>query len=131
MPLVDIAIPNYQHAKYLPDCIRSLLAQSMTDFRAVVIDNASTDGSAEIVKSFAATDSRLTLIRHNKNLGRSSSYRRAVDWAQCKYFMIVCSDDIIEPGALERAVTIMERNREIGFCYGEFERSIWRRAGRN
>ncbi len=120
MPLVDIAVPNYQHAKYLPDCLRGVLAQSMTDLRVVVIDNASTDGSAEIVKSFERTDSRVSLIQHERNLGRSTSYRRSVDWAESKYFMIVCSDDILEPGALERAVTIMERNEDIGFCYGEF-----------
>jgi glycosyltransferase involved in cell wall biosynthesis len=128
MAIIDVAIPNYQQGRYLEQCVRSVQAQTLADFRILIIDNASTDNSMEVAERLAAKDGRMSIIRHARNLGHIASFNEGIDWAAAKYFLLLCSDDILAPSAMGRAVAAMENDEEISFCLGDYR--ILRDGGR-
>jgi glycosyltransferase involved in cell wall biosynthesis len=118
MPSIDIAIPCYQYGRFLPACVDSILSQGFEHTRILIVDNASTDDSAAIARRLAAQDDRIELLLRETNLGPHASFNAGVDWATADYFMVLCADDLLSPGSLGRAVSIMERHPEISFAYG-------------
>lgn len=118
MPTVDVAIPCYNYGRYLPDCVESVLGQGIAGLRVLIIDNASTDGSVEVARRLTARDGRISLLARAENLGPHASFNAAVDWARGDYFMILCADDMLAPGALARAVAVMQRNPGVVVAYG-------------
>jgi len=118
MSSVDIAIPCYQHGRFLRDCVESVLQQGIKDTRVVIIDNASTDDSVDIARHLASEDPRVRLVAHTSNLGPHASFNEGVGWASADYFMVLCADDILAPGSLARAISIMDQVPELSFAYG-------------
>jgi glycosyltransferase involved in cell wall biosynthesis len=115
---VDVAIPCYQYGHFLRDCVDSVLGQDIQDLRLLIIDNASTDDSVEIARELAARDPRIEVIARPVNLGAQASFNEAVDWARADYFTVLCADDRMAPGALKRAVAVMEEHPSVSFAYG-------------
>ena len=62
-PQISVLIPVYNAEKYLPQCLQSLAEQTYTDFEIIAVDDGSTDGSPEVLQSFAVRDKRLRIIR--------------------------------------------------------------------
>jgi glycosyltransferase involved in cell wall biosynthesis len=120
MPIVDILVPNYQYGRYLSKCISSILDQGVNDLRILIIDNGSTDDSVKIARELAARDARIELRTRPKNLGFQASVNEGIDWANSEYFMVVCADDLLPPGALSRAIEIMEKHPQVSFAYGKY-----------
>lgn len=118
MVCVDIAIPCYQHGHYLRDCVESVLQQGVNDIRLLIIDNASTDNSAEVAHALARKDDRIDVSLHRTNLGPHASFNEGVDWAEADYFMVLCSDDLLAPNSLKDMVDVMERHPDTSFAYG-------------
>lgn len=118
MASVDVAIPCYQHGRFLRDCVESVLRQGIEEVRVVVIDNASTDESVEVARQLAREDARVELVVHPRNLGPHASFNEGVDKASADYFMVLCADDLLTPGSLARAIAIMEQHPELSFAYG-------------
>jgi glycosyltransferase involved in cell wall biosynthesis len=118
MASVDIAVPCYQYGRYLRQCVESVLAQGLPELRILIIDNASTDDSVAIARQLAAEDARIEVVTRPVNLGPHASFNAGVDWARADYFMVLCADDLLTPGALQRAVAVMERHPEVSFAYG-------------
>src|SRR5271154_1711677 len=106
MPSVDVLVPNYQYGRFLRQSVSSILDQGIDDLRILIIDNASTDDSVQIARELAASDARIELRARPVNLGMHASLNEGVDWAAADYFTVVCSDDLLPPGALRRAVSI-------------------------
>ena len=73
MPAVSIVIPTYNRAGYLKACIESVLAQTFDDYEIIVIDNASTDGTARLLRQLAAENKRLKVILNARNFGHIRS----------------------------------------------------------
>jgi len=115
---VDIVIPCYQYGRFLPDCVTSVLRQNVDALRILIIDNASTDDSVAVARRLAAPDGRIEVRARRKNLGPHASFNEGVDWAASDYVMILCADDLLAPGALERAVAVMEQNPDVSFAIG-------------
>src|SRR5262245_45110968 len=107
MTSVDVAIPNYNYGRYLRGCAESVLSQDIETLRVLIIDNASTDNSAEVARELARADPRVEIRIREKNLGAHASFNEAVEWAAADYFLILCSDDTLAPGSLRRASTFM------------------------
>jgi glycosyltransferase involved in cell wall biosynthesis len=118
MASVDVAVPNYQYGRYLRHCVTSVLQQGIDDIRVLIIDNASTDNSLEVANQLAREDSRVEVIAHGKNVGHLASFNEAIDWARADYFMILCADDLLVPGALSRAVSLMETHPNVNLTFG-------------
>lgn len=116
---IDVAIPNYNYGRYLAECINSVLMQDVEDLRVLVIDNASTDESRDVAREIAGTDPRVEIRLREQNLGPHASFNEAIDWAAGDHFTILCSDDCLAPGALRRAVAVLEENPNLAFVYGK------------
>jgi len=118
MASVDVVIPNYQYGRFLRDCVTSVLTQGIRQLRVLIIDNASTDNSLEIARQLSAEDDRVQVVTHPRNLGHIASFNEGIDWACSDYFMVLCADDLLAPGCLSRAVSIMEQYPTVGLTFG-------------
>ena len=89
---VTVAIPTYNRAHYLPEAIESVLAQTFQDFELLILDNASTDNTPELVKSFK--DERIRYVRNQTNIGMFGNCNKALELARGEYVIIFHDDDI-------------------------------------
>lgn len=115
IPKVTVAIPTYNRAHYLKESIPSVLAQTFMDFNLVIIDNASTDNTGEVVRSFA--DPRIEYFRNECNLGIIGNWNRAIELCVGEYLNIFGDDDKMLPNFLEKSVTILDAFPQIGFTF--------------
>jgi len=92
-PSVSVLIPSYNCARYLPETIESVLAQSFRDFELIICDNASTDGTERICREYAARDGRIRYHRNSTNVGAAGNYNLAFEKARGKFFKWASHDD--------------------------------------
>ncbi|MCO7736172.1 glycosyltransferase [Brucella intermedia] len=118
LPTIDVVIPNFNYGRYLSLCANSVLRQTGVNVRLLIIDNASTDNSVEVAKGLAAGDSRVELLLRRKNLGPHASFNEGIDWAASDYFLILCSDDLLAGGALERAAVLLSQQEDVHLVHG-------------
>ena len=118
MASIDILVPSYNYARYLDECLDSIRSYGAPEMRVLVIDNASTDGSVEIARRHAREDPRIEVRARSSNRGSTASFNEGIDWARSDYFAVLCADDLFTPGALARAIEIMERHPNVNLVYG-------------
>jgi glycosyltransferase involved in cell wall biosynthesis len=106
-PAFSICIPNYNYARYIGETIQSVLDQTYPDFEIVIVDNASTDNSVEVIRSFHSD--RIHLFCNEYNVGFAPNLDRAAQRAQNPYLIMLSSDDLMRPTALEEYATIIEK----------------------
>lgn len=106
MPCVDIVIPLYNKAGCIERAIESIRAQTMTDWRLIVVDDGSTDGGADIVR--AITDERIELIQQ-KNAGPGAARNAGIEKAKSKYIAFLDADDEWYKWYLKNAIDAIER----------------------
>ena len=110
---VTVAIPAKDMAKFIPDAIKSVLAQTYQDFEIIVVNDGSTDNTSEVVKSF--TDPRITLVEIEKNNGMEEAFNSALILAKYPYFTGLAADDLIESTYLARVMAVFVDNPLIEF----------------
>jgi GT2 family glycosyltransferase len=116
---VDVVVPSYNYARFLPRCIRSLLSQEGVDVRVLIIDDCSTDDTPSVAVALVAEDSRVEYRRHEHNIGHIATYNEGLlGWARADYSLLISADDLLAPGALRIATRILDANPTIGMCYG-------------
>lgn len=98
--MISVIIPVYNVAAYLPACLDSVLAQSYHDIELLLVDDGSTDGSADLCDDYACRDARVTVI-HQINRGPSAARNAALDVAQGDCIAFIDSDDVIHSRYLE------------------------------
>lgn len=106
--LVSICIPSYNNEKYISKTITSVLNQTYQDFEIIISDDASTDNTIEIAKSF--NDSRIKIFKNTVNSGVTKNWNRSLDLAQGDYIKLVCGDDILYPACLEKQVKVLDND---------------------
>jgi glycosyltransferase involved in cell wall biosynthesis len=106
VPTFTVCIPSYNAEKVIGDTIRSLLRQSFRDWECLVVDDASTDGTASAVAQF--TDERIRFVSNDRNLGCAGNFQRCRDLAKGTYIYFLANDDVLAPNALERAYTALQ-----------------------
>lgn len=107
--LISVIIPVYNVARYLPECLDSVLSQDHRELEVILIDDGSTDASGEICDAYAAKDSRVTVI-HQKNGGAAAAKNAGLRIATGKYLSFVDSDDYLEPNVYGYMVRTLEEN---------------------
>jgi glycosyltransferase involved in cell wall biosynthesis len=117
MAKVSIITPAYNVAPYIGATIDSVLAQTMTDWEMVVVDDGSTDATAEIVEAYAAKEPRIRLLRQT-NGGISSARNHAMRQASAEFLAILDSDDLWEPTFLEAQLALFAKHPEIDVVTG-------------
>jgi glycosyltransferase involved in cell wall biosynthesis len=118
MSAVDVVIPCYNYARFLSRCVGSVLQQPDVDVRVLIIDDCSSDNTPE-VSAQLASDPRVEFRRHERNLGHIATYNEGLlDWATAEYSVLLSADDALSPGALARAVRLMNANAEVSLVFG-------------
>lgn len=113
-PLVSVLTTSYNREAYIAETIESVLAQTMTDFEYIIVDDCSKDRSFEIACSYAAKDSRIQVFRNEPNLGDYPNRNKAASYATGKYLKYIDSDDVLYPHALDVGVRYMEMFPQAG-----------------
>jgi glycosyltransferase involved in cell wall biosynthesis len=115
IPMVSVLITSYNRANYIGATLESVLASHFTDFEVIVSDDASSDNTVEIARTYAGQDDRIRVFVNEQNLGDYPNRNKAASHAAGKYIKYVDSDDILYPHALTVMVDGMERFPEAGF----------------
>lgn len=100
MPKISVIIPAYKTAEYIPACLDSVLAQTLTDIEIICINDGSPDNALEIFHSYAKRDKRIRVMTQ-KNSGICAARNRAIAAAHGEYIFPLDSDDMIAPNCLE------------------------------
>jgi glycosyltransferase involved in cell wall biosynthesis len=118
-PRVTITIPVYNGEREIGDAIASVLSQSFEDYELLVIDDCSSDNTVEKVLQYS--DQRIRLIRNSKNLGYQGNFDRCVNEAFGDYLKILCHDDVLLPGSLQKQVELLDKTRKsnVLMCCGK------------
>jgi len=111
-PKVTVLMSVYNGAKYIREAIDSILNQTFKDFEFLIIDDGSTDSSAEIIRSYS--DPRIRLIQNEKNIGLTRSLNNCVKLARGEYIARQDADDISFPHRLERQVRFLDEHENVG-----------------
>lgn len=119
MPLVKVIVPCYNYAAHLADCVESVLDQAGVEVRVLIVDDCSPDETPEVGRRLAAADDRVEYRRHERNVGLVPTANEGLEWAaDGDYTVIISADDLLVPGALQRATSVMEAHPRVGLVYG-------------
>jgi len=115
-PIVSVIIPTYNRAHLIDKAINSVLSQTYQDYEIIIVDDASTDNTKEVVKDF--TDSRISYIFHTNNLDISAARNSGIKASQGKYIALLDSDDEWLPEKLDKQINKFEKESlKIGVIY--------------
>ena len=113
-PMVTVVITCYNYGHYLAGCLKSVLAQSFTDYEIILVDDGSTDDSDLVVQPFLV-DHRLRYIKQ-VNGGQANAKNRGVKEARGEFIAFLDADDLWEPDKIEKQLTLF-RNSRVGVGY--------------
>ena len=121
-PHVSIVIPLYNNREHLAECLESILAQTYQDWDCTVVNNCSTDGSAEIAHDYAAKHARIRVYDNPHFLPAIANHNASLRLIapDSKYCKVVFADDWIYPECLQRMVSVAERNPTVGIVGAYF-----------
>lgn len=119
MPLISVLLPNYNNGPFLREAIDSILNQTFDDLELVIVDDASTDNSIEIIDSYS--DNRIRLIRKERNSGIVDTLNTGLDNISSKYVARMDGDDISHPQRLEKLISFLEAYEQVGVCSSALE----------
>ena len=109
-PRITIGIPVYNGEKFLPECLECLAGQTSREFTVLIMDNASTDRTAEIARDFAARDPRFKLLRQKQNVGARQNFTDVLESSDTEYFAWRAYDDLCDANWIETLAGVLDRN---------------------
>jgi glycosyltransferase involved in cell wall biosynthesis len=116
---LNIGLPVYNGEKYLEATLISLQEQTWQDYSLIISDNASTDRTEEICRSYAARDERIHYYRNEKNIGAVQNWYRVFELSSSEYFASVAHDDIYAPDYMQKCMEILDLDESIVLCYSK------------
>jgi glycosyltransferase involved in cell wall biosynthesis len=122
MPTVDVIMPTYNAAKYLPLAIESVIAQTFEDWRILIVDDGSTDNTAEIVATFAERLGPKLKYIQQANGGPAKARNNAISHSSATFLAFLDADDMWTPCRLSESVKCLEGRPEVGLTYGFIRR---------
>jgi len=114
-PIVSVCIPAFNHERFVAECVSSVLSQSFQDFEIVITDDASSDGTLDVLSGFR--DPRISVHRHPFNLGPSAAINHCIGESKGKYVALLGSDDVFFPQKLAEQVAILDAAAHIGAVF--------------
>lgn len=115
-PLVSIVIPCYNQGIFLSETIESVVKQSYNEWECIIVNDGSTDNTKEIAQKYCKKDSRIKYVEQ-KNQGLSSARNSGIKQSQGKYILPLDSDDLIGDTYIEKAVDILENDKNVKIVY--------------
>jgi len=117
-PRVSVIVPCFNYGRFLTACVQSVLQQAAVDVDVLIVNDASSDDSAEVAHELADRDSRISVIDHETNRGHIPSVNKALEKVRGEYIVKLDADDMLTPGSLARSTALLEAHPTIGFVYG-------------
>ena len=118
LPLVTVAVPCYNHEKFVVQCIESIIAQTYKNIELIVFDDGSVDGSPDVLRNLSQQYNFKLILQKNQGLPRTIN-TILKQHTNGKYFSLCASDDYWLPDKIEKQVAFMEANRFYPACYGK------------
>jgi glycosyltransferase involved in cell wall biosynthesis len=113
-PELSVIMSVYNNERYISRAIDSILAQSFEDFEVIIVDDASTDNTLDILTSYAQKDSRIKIIKNEKNIGLTQSLNKALQYAHGEFIARMDADDISADERFKLQIEFMKNNHNIG-----------------
>lgn len=117
MPRVSILIPSYNHARFLPACVKGMQDQTFQDWEVILIDDGSSDESVELARDYAKGEPRLRVFVNERNLGTYGTEQRALEMSQAEFVAILNSDDLWAPEKLALQIKALEAQPDVPLAY--------------
>lgn len=121
--LVSVVVPNFNHARFLPRCLNALFSQTLAPDEIIVIDDASTDHSREVLQEIRAQHPALRVLVNEQNQGVNVTMNRGLAEARGEYVFFTAADDEVKPQLLERSLELLRQHPQAGVSSGLCE---WR-----
>lgn len=119
LPEVSVIMSVYNGEEHLDECLKSICEQTFSDFEFIIVDDASTDNTAEILERWRRTDSRIRLLRNPENKERSISRNRAIMAARAPLIAVMDADDHALPVRLALQTTFLQAHPEVQILGGD------------
>ncbi|MGZ4925620.1 MAG: glycosyltransferase family 2 protein [Halobacteriota archaeon] len=120
MPLVSVLMKNYNYERFIAEAIESVLGQDFEDLELIIVDDASTDASRQIIESYQERDHRVRAIFHECNFGISKVVNDGIEAARGKYIAQIDSDDVWMKDKLTRQLEAVKNDENL-VVYSEGE----------
>jgi len=118
-PSISVIMPNFNKSKYIGEAITSVLAQTLSDFELLVIDDGSTDGSELVVRQLSEKDPRVTLLKQRTHMGVSHCRNLGIRRSSGEFVSFLDSDDLYAPNALQVMHDTLVRSPSPAVVYGD------------
>lgn len=116
-PLVSVIMPAYNAAPFIGEAISSVIAQTVTDWELIVVDDCSQDETCQVVSAFMQEDPRIRLVHNESNMGVAKTRNRGMDLCKGQYVALLDSDDYWKPQLLEKMLArAKETGADIIYC---------------
>lgn len=119
-PEVSIYIPNHNYAEYLTDSIESALAQTFENIEIIVVDDASTDNSVDVLKKYLKPGSKVKVFFNDENIGLAATSNKAIGYCTGKYIIRIDADDKLMPEAIKTLVEYMNNNENLAAVFPSY-----------
>src|SRR5262245_44937991 len=116
-PRISIGLPVYNGEKFLKESVNSLLAQTFDDFELILSDNASTDETPAICRSYSDADKRVRYFRNDENIGVYRNFNRVFQLGSGEYFKWAAADDICHRELLAKCLKVLESDASVVATY--------------
>lgn len=117
---LTVFMPVYNGEDFVGEAIESILGQTYTNFKFIIVNDGSTDRTEEVINRYR--DQRIDLVNHDTNLGIPHTRNHGHDLAGGEYLALMDADDIANPRRLERQVTFLDQHQDIGVCGTWYEK---------
>ena len=114
-------MPVFNGARHIRDALNSLQAQTFGDFEVIISDNASSDDTEAICRSYAENDERICYIRQPENLGAANNFKFVLNMANSQYFKWLAHDDVLHPEFLQKVVSFLDDHPDVVLCSTDYE----------
>ncbi len=112
---ISIIMTSYNYAGYISEAIESVINQTYANWELIIVDDASTDNSTDIIKHYQSVDERIKLFVHEQNLGLAGALQTALKYASADWIAFLESDDIFMPNSIEEKVKAIATGADIIF----------------
>ncbi|WP_208712057.1 glycosyltransferase family A protein [Sinomonas sp. R1AF57] len=115
---VSVVIPCYNYARYVEDCVASVLSQTGAQVEVIVVDDKSTDESLSVATALSARDPRVVVLANERNSGMVETFNNGLSIASGEFLVRLDADDLLTPGSLERALAVFRAFPSVSLVYG-------------
>lgn len=109
-------MPNFNHGHFLEETIEAILSQSLQPIEIIIIDDASTDDSVEIIQKYIKSNKNICLFENKNNMGAIYNTIKYLHRIRGEYFYVMGADDKVLPGLFEKSVDFLRKYPHAGYC---------------